>query len=130
MRVEEEEEVKEREERSKKSREQTSKELDEEEMSWELEKTSEIDKERRTRITACLPVGSRKRMEEEEPNPEMGSKGRRRKKLKYAVMEEIWGAPYNLEQQEEEEEKRMVEGAEADMLPTIPTLDGNARKTK
>ena len=89
--------------------------LDEEQMSWELEKTSEIDKERRSRITACLPVGSRKRMEEEEPNPEMGSKGRRRKKLKYAVMEENWGATEILEQLEEErrkedreEEQRMV----------------------
>ena len=101
-------------------------------MSWELEKTSEIDKERRSRITACLPVGSRKRMEEEEPNPGMGSKGRRRKKLKYAVMEENWGATEILEQLEEErrkedreEEQRMVgkEGGGASMLLTIPTPD-------
>ena len=131
LRVEEEEEGKEREEPSKRNREQTAKELDEEQINWELRKTSEIDKERRSRVTLCLTVGSRKRREEEEPNTELGSKGRRRKRLKYALMEENWGAPDNLEQQEEEhrkeereeEQRIMVEGGGASMLPLIPTPD-------
>ena len=86
MKVEEEEEAKNREELSKKSREQTARELDMEQRNWE--KTKGIDKERRSKVTTCLPVGSRKRIEEEEQHPGLGSKGRKRKKLRYAIVEE------------------------------------------
>ena len=55
---------------------------------WEQEKTKGIDKERRSKVTTCLPVGSRKRIEEEEQHPGLGSKGRKRKKLQYAIVEE------------------------------------------
>ena len=103
--MEDQEESKKREEEWEKEEEQRTIELAREQLKWEQEKTSERDIERRKIATN---IGSK----EEQPRSKRRNKGqgsrRRRKKLKYEVLGEDWGAaPIQCEEliQEDGEEK-------------------------
>ena len=118
LQMEEQTKTKMKEEEREKEDLKKNKQLEEEQLQWEQDKTKKRDKERRQlagewRSNANRREGGAKRPKEREQAREKGEKKERanRKKMRYALLREVWGTAPPTQEADREQVSRREEGA-------------------